>query len=621
MSSIFGIFSRRGYQDVQHTLNIQKDCLNYWSADAVGIWTNNQIGLGHLMLFNTSDSLNDIQPYQHSESKLVITSDSRLDNREEIYSKLSITTSNSDLFSDSQLILQLYLKYSEKCLDHIIGDFAFAIYDQYNNTLFCARDHLGVKPFYYFISEDYFIFSSEILGLLPLSLIKKEIRENYLCEVLYADFPFSLNETCYKYIYRLEPSNAYIIKPDLEFKFKYWDLVHRNDIFYKQEQDYIDHSVDLLQKSVNTRCRRVYSIGSELSGGIDSSTITILAHKESIKNQINFSTYSNTLKDNLLGKVYPYFDEREYVLDVCNAYNISYSFIDWSEFDFYFLIDKQIEIGGGLIDIGSSRNAFVHSQKANKNGVRVLLSGFTGDELVSYQGSLRLKELLQKGDLFNFYKEYSLWLEKKNTNIYKNIFLYVINEYFPNLIKFYKKYVKQLDYDLFKFFNDKNYYVKSLRKNYKNIYNNNSCADCQLSMINGPHVPFRFEGENIGSTSFKIEYRYPLADIRLLDFYLNIPSSLKFNNGIPRYLFRKSINNIVPDKIIYKSSYLFPTSVPGFYPIVVKNHNKIKEYINNLNSFKHLLNIDEIKKNIKSLPDNPENFVVNYFLSLSKLKI
>ena len=132
----------------------------------VGQFTETGLFLGHLMLHNTPESLQEKMPLAVDD--LVITADCRIDNRSDILKLLLDFSQISANSPDSVLILMLYKKFGFNCLNFIIGDFVFVIYDKLKNIIFCARDHLGVKPFYYYLDKNMFAFASEKKGILSL---------------------------------------------------------------------------------------------------------------------------------------------------------------------------------------------------------------------------------------------------------------------------------------------------------------------------------------------------------------------------------------------------------------------------------------------------------------------
>ncbi len=169
MSGIVGIYYINGRPVEGETLGRMVDILAHRGPDGADIWCEGNIGLGHRMLWTTPESLMEKQPLVDRTGNLVLTADARIDNRGELISALRLNDSPVEKITDSALILAAYAEWGNQCPEKLIGDFAFAIWDKRKQVLFCARDHMGVKPFYYYYEPGkFFAFASEIKGLLCL---------------------------------------------------------------------------------------------------------------------------------------------------------------------------------------------------------------------------------------------------------------------------------------------------------------------------------------------------------------------------------------------------------------------------------------------------------------------
>jgi len=158
MSGIFSIYHRDQRPVDTDNLMAMLVCMKHRGPDASDIWHNGHVGIGHCMLQTTPESLTEQLPYAKNEAGLVITTDARIDNRNELASRLGISIHPYEDLPDSQLILAAYQKWGEACVDYLLGDFSFIIWDSKKQQIFCARDHLGVKPFCYFLTERLFVF-------------------------------------------------------------------------------------------------------------------------------------------------------------------------------------------------------------------------------------------------------------------------------------------------------------------------------------------------------------------------------------------------------------------------------------------------------------------------------
>ena len=139
--------------------------LAHRGPDGAVVWHNGVVGLGHRMLHTTPESLREVLPLVNRGADLVITADARIDNREELIASLDLKHRPAAELADSELILAAYEKWGDHSPEKLLGDFAFVIWDGRQRSLFCARDHFGVKPFYYFYRPGHlFAFASEIKG-------------------------------------------------------------------------------------------------------------------------------------------------------------------------------------------------------------------------------------------------------------------------------------------------------------------------------------------------------------------------------------------------------------------------------------------------------------------------
>ncbi len=146
MSAIAGIYylddRRVNRADLERMINI----LVHRGPDGSNIWSEGGVGFGHRMLWTTPESLLEKLPLVNQSGDLAITADARIDNRDELIAALAFNDRPSEKITDSQLILAAYEKWGDRCLEHLLGDFAFAIWDGRNQIVFCARDHCDISP-------------------------------------------------------------------------------------------------------------------------------------------------------------------------------------------------------------------------------------------------------------------------------------------------------------------------------------------------------------------------------------------------------------------------------------------------------------------------------------------
>ncbi|HVU32716.1 MAG TPA: asparagine synthetase B, partial [Opitutaceae bacterium] len=141
------------------------DMLAHWGPDATGVWAAGAIGLGHLALWTTPEAPLERAPYRLEEADIVLTADARIDNRDELRRDLDLAAHPIGSIADAELIVRSYEKWGTDCVDRLVGDFAFALWDGRKRRLFCARDPLGVRPFFYHLDQRRFLFASQIKAI------------------------------------------------------------------------------------------------------------------------------------------------------------------------------------------------------------------------------------------------------------------------------------------------------------------------------------------------------------------------------------------------------------------------------------------------------------------------
>src|SRR5262249_2136695 len=176
MSAISGIFSLLPEPPASEVAQQMSQVLAHRGQDHVGLWTGGPVALAHRMLWTTPESQAERLPLSSTDDGTVITADVRLDNRSELIEKLDLAKLHRPI-TDSSLVLPAYRKWDLQCPKELLGYFAFVIWDERKRRCFCARDHFGVKPFYYYFSKDLFLFASEIKALFVDPRVPKKLDE------------------------------------------------------------------------------------------------------------------------------------------------------------------------------------------------------------------------------------------------------------------------------------------------------------------------------------------------------------------------------------------------------------------------------------------------------------
>jgi asparagine synthase (glutamine-hydrolysing) len=236
VSAIAGIFFLDGRPVDRPVLERMVGSIAHRGPDGEGTWSEGPVGLGHRMLWTTPESLHEELPLVRKSGDLVLTADVRLDNRDELISALGIASRPRQEIGDGELILGAYKKWGERCPEELLGDFAFAIWDQQRQKLFCARDHMGVKPFYYFRSGRIFVFASEIKALLCVAEVPRRLNEVRVADYLVGSFE-DKTITFYQEILRLPPAHSMSVSREKASERPYWALDPSREVRLSSDQE------------------------------------------------------------------------------------------------------------------------------------------------------------------------------------------------------------------------------------------------------------------------------------------------------------------------------------------------------------------------------------------------
>jgi asparagine synthase (glutamine-hydrolysing) len=279
VSGIVGIYDRSAAPVDRGLLQALAQFLSQRGPDGRGTWSQGAIGLGHTMLRTTRESQIERQPAS-LDGQLWITADARIDCREELEKKLEQQGRGAAgrTLTHSDLILRAYAVWGADCVQHLRGDFAFAIWDARKEMLFCARDHFGVKPFYYSDLGERFLFSNTLDCLRQHPDVSDDLNDAAIGDFLLFGLNCDAATTTFRDIRRMPAAHAMTVNSEGLRMQRYWSAPTEGRIRYRRAQDYVEHFQILLQAAVADRTR-VDRAGILLSGGLDSATIAATARE------------------------------------------------------------------------------------------------------------------------------------------------------------------------------------------------------------------------------------------------------------------------------------------------------------------------------------------------------
>lgn len=272
MSGYIVIFSLNGNPVSHSRVEALTESLRFRGPDAQNVWTAQETGLGHALL--KMEQGGDIKPQPLTiDGNSWIVGDARVDAREELATKLRGRHSRPPTsYSDAELLLHAYNQWGEQCVDHVIGDFSFAIWDVARQHLFCARDHFGIRPLYYSRTDSCIIVSNTVDCIYRHPSVDLNIDEESARDFLLFGTLVDQEATIFEQIRRLPPAHTLLCSKSTFRTRKYWQLPVDQRIRYRNDHEYVEHFRHLLREAVHDRLR-AKDVGIFMSGGLDSTSI------------------------------------------------------------------------------------------------------------------------------------------------------------------------------------------------------------------------------------------------------------------------------------------------------------------------------------------------------------
>ena len=276
MSGILAVFNRDGQPLEPVEVDGLIDACPERAVDGQAVWVDGSIALGHQHFWVAPEDRAERQPLVDPVSERVISADVRLDNRAELFGSLGLAPESTRGLSDTVLVLRAYRKWGVACVERLLGDFVFAIWDGAAQGLFVARDALGSRSVCYYLDARYLVAASEIAQILAHRAVHVHLNERKVADHL--AFLFDDHEqTFYKNVYYLPPAHCLWVSAGTSRRWRYWELAPKPLLNYRRDEEYAEHFLALLRAAVRCRMRSSAPIGLSLSGGLDSTLLAALA--------------------------------------------------------------------------------------------------------------------------------------------------------------------------------------------------------------------------------------------------------------------------------------------------------------------------------------------------------
>jgi asparagine synthase (glutamine-hydrolysing) len=525
-------------------------------------WSGEALALGMRSLPTTPESRREQQPVALDEDRYVIVADARIDNRESLLATLGTDRQQASSMTDAELILTCYRRWGSECVARLLGDYALAIWDASRQTMLCARDHFGVRPLYYFYRPgEVFAFASEIPALLSHEAVSKEINELEVARHLGLPLETDLGATYYSSIRKLPPSHVLTISigGGLSEK-RYWQLDPLREVTYETDDEYAGALRSAFVEAVRCRTRSATPVASMLSGGIDSSAITVVAAR--------LLEQEDRGPLHTLSAVYPQIpesDESRYIQEVLKRCKTASYQMEGDSLSPIAEIDRMNAIvGGATWGPNLYLNWHLYGASAER-GARVVLDGYDGDITLSH-GKGYLLELATAGRWLKLGREAVPYSHRSGTAAipaYAGLVDFGLRHRHGNslALRLARRLVRR---------DRESSWSRSASSRNRTV--NEEFASRFTDRISETPEPGFTERhyhwrslnrqmllETLGwiealGAGRGVEVRFPFFDVRLVELCLAFPGPQKLRSGWTRYGFRRAMEGILPTAIQWRQA-------------------------------------------------------------------
>ena len=572
----------------KHVFNRMRDTLKHRGPNNAGTYVYKNVGLGfrRLSIIDLTEAGN--QPMSNEDNSVYLVFNGEFYNFKEYREKLISKGHTFKSRTDSEAIIHLYEEYGIDCVKHINGMFSLAIYDKVKNLLFLARDRFGVKPLFYYMDDNQFIFASELKAILAGNNIKKELDQDSVVDYFSVGYilpPHSI----FKNIYKLEESSYLCFdlnKKKIVDKKKYWEL-KISEGRSKSINDWQERFENEFARAIKVRTISDVPIGVFLSGGLDSSAIVAFASK----------LMDERLKTFSIGFSEKAYDETKYSQLVAKKFKTEHTH-EYVEPD---MIDRLPKLAWHIdepIDDSSVIPTYYLSQ-ITKKGVTVALSGDGGDELLA--GYKRYTDYIKYHKPFNFLGNSLRKSLFKLASVFARNYKYKRRMYFLGLPLFESFQEHMANFNSMEI---SSLISRDLGENYRSRANFESFVDTSISNITNLQNIDRhtyLPGDNLvkidrASMANSLEVRSPFLDYKLWELVFSMPVNTRAIGSNRKIILKNSLKGMFDDKFLNREKMGFTLPLDQWF------RGELNDYVRDILGSRKFINRNYFNnKNVENL--------------------
>lgn len=538
MSGFVGILNLDGAPVDRELLERMTQALAFRGPDGQGIWCGGNVGLGHAMFCVTRESAHERQPFQFGTQSWIIA-DARVDARAELINKLNEGSPGRKVSlatPDVELILAAHERWGEDCVNHLLGDFSFAIWDATERRLFCGRDQFGGKPFYYAKINSCLIFSNTLNCVRMHPAVSNRLNDLAIADFLLFEVNQDTSTTSFADIRRLPPAHILTSVRDQISVRRYWKLSVAAPVHFRRPEEYVERFRELLDMAVADRVR-TNSAGVLMSGGLDSTTVAASATRVigSRGTEGGIRAYTD-----VLDRIVPH-EERHYAKLAADALGIPIEFFVVDHWKIFERADQSEFWSPEPTHMAWPDSIRDQLRKAAAQA-RVVLTGYGGDPALCGRITIHFRQLLKNRRFARAILDAGRYLGAEG----RLSRLYIATRW---RIVFADKTRSPtrpgwLNEDLEKEF-DLNDRWRTVNGAVIRAPENTVRSEAHEA-ITSPLWVDLFEWCQAGVTGIPVEVYHPIFDLRLLAFLLALPTLPWCSD---KELFRAAARGVLPDRV------------------------------------------------------------------------
>lgn len=553
MSAIAGIIRFDGHPVDRVILGHMQTVLTPYGNDTQNHWHQGTVALLRTLLRTTPEDSFDHQPLIDSASGTTLVFDGRIDNRDELVQALGLSATEASLMADSALVLRACLRWDTQAVDYLLGDFALACWQADRRRLWLARDPLGVRPLFWHQHPNFLAFATMPKALFTIPEIPKLLCEehlhNYLCSTLLRG-----RKSFFKDIYRVEPGQVLMLEDEQIATYRYHSFDPHRKIHLSSDNDYLEAFGEHLDRAVACRLRSSGLIASELSSGLDSSTVTAIAARQLAERNTELLAYTAVPREGFSGPLPRGYHGNEGPAAAALAMqftNVEHILIHP---DNAALIDTLHQDIDSLDQPPFSPIAMAWTNAirtdAVRRGAKVLLGAATGNVTISYNGLAYLPMLLGRGQWLTLWREMQMLKRLHPSRSWQQL-----------LRQFLAPPIRATLQSAFGQPSRQTWTPTAYSPIHPafatRLYTNDAPSESNYRLgadgrhdraatLNRIDIGEYFAADNIGG----LERRDPTADRRLSELCLAIPETQYWRDGQPSWLLRQLMGSVLPPEIL-----------------------------------------------------------------------